>query len=169
MNSSRQNDGNSTYGYAGDNNYNGGYGNSNQYSIGAPSNGAPMIIPGNPYYTSSNLDKAYSIVNTEPVMVTKERAIILVDPILEPHVKSYMTWSIINVFFCCCLGGLITTVLSCNVMRLNDDKKYKEAYKLSRYVVIGNMIASGVGALVFLIVFPYIYMAIYPYLPKINY
>ena len=60
-------------------------------------------------------------------------------------------------------------MLSCNVMRLNDDKKYKDAYKLSRYVVIGNMIASGVGALVFLIVFPYIYMAIYPYLPKINY
>jgi hypothetical protein len=113
-------------------------------------------------------DKSY-IINTEPITInTKDNPIVLVDPILETHVKSYLTWSLFNVLFCFCFGGILTTFMSCNVMRLNDSKNYKEALRLSGKVLIANMVVTGLGALLFLIVFPHIYIAIYPFLPKIN-
>lgn len=174
MNQSRQYDSNSEarYGY-------GSYGNNNQPNS---NNNFPAVIPnivggnynqnynhsGNVGYYGSQLEKAYSVVQTEPIMLDKNRPIILVDPIMEPHVKSYLTWSIFNIIFCCFFGGIATTLLSCNVMRLNDSKKYKEALRLSGKVLVANMAVTALGALIFLIVFPYVYMAIYPSLPKIN-
>ena len=166
MNQSRQSDNESRYGYG---NYNQ---NSNNNNYG---NNYSGFIPGNvgqynPNFTGhySQFDKAYSVVNTEPVTINKQGPIILVDPIMETHVKSYLTWSIFNIFFCCFFGGVVTTIMSCKVMDLNDNKNYKKALRLSGKVLIANMAVSALGALVFLIVFPYIYVAIYPFLPKIN-
>jgi hypothetical protein len=139
-------------------NYSGMGGDSGYY---IPRNGVPpgmMMVPN---------DKAY-IINTEPITISKDSHIVLVDPPMETHVKSYLTWSIFNVIFCCLLGGIVTTVMSFNVMQLNDLKKYKQAFRLSSKVLLANIIVSGIGAFVFLVTFPYIYMAIYPYLPKIN-
>ena len=59
--------------------------------------------------------------------------------------------------------------MSCNVRRLNDSQRFKEAYKKSWNVLLANIIISGLGTFIWLVVFPYIYMEIYPYLPKINY
>lgn len=120
------------------------------------------------YGGNPNMEKAYTIINTEPVYVKSDEPIILVDPILETHVKSYLTFSLINVFLCCCIGGIITTVMSCNVMRLNDNKVFDEARKWSWKVLLANMIIAGIGAFTWYVTFPYIYVAIYPSLPKIN-
>ena len=165
----------------------GGAGNSksggNQYYFGGGGGGAGGVVVQQPplpyqfhnaaaasnYYGNSNIDRAYTIVNTEPITVSKDRPIILVDPILERHIKSYLTFSVFNMLFCCFLGGLITTCMSCNVMRLNDDKRYKEAFKLSGKVLLANMIATAAGVALYLLIFQYIYLAIYPYLPKLNY
>jgi hypothetical protein len=173
MNSSRQSDTNSEARY-------GAYGNN--YNMRNGSNNYPNVIPhvvvnGSNAYSNyggnyggyyDGQEKAYTIVNTQPITVKKNQPIVLVDPILEPHVKSYMTWSLLNVFCCCLIGGIITTIMSCNVMRLNDNKQFKEASRLSGKVLLANLIASGVGALLFIILFPYVYLAIYPSLPKIN-
>lgn len=177
MNSSRQSDTNSEARY-------GAYGNN--YNMRNGSNNYPNVIPNvvingsnNPSNYGGNYgpgyggyyggqEKAYTIVNTQPITVKNKQPIVLVDPILEPHVKSYMTWSLLNVFCCCLIGGIITTIMSCNVMRLNDNKQFKEASRLSGKVLLANLIASGVGALLFIILFPYVYLAIYPSLPKIN-
>lgn len=180
INSSRQSNQNSeaNYGY-GMNNYdtNGG---SNFYSGVIPNFNGSTIVGSNMggglapsqygqyvQYGYMN-DKAYSVVNIEPTTVKKDQPIILVDPIMETHVKSYLTWSLCNIFFCCFFGGIVTTFMSCNVMRLNDNKNFKEALRLSGKVLIANMAISALGAFIFLVVFPYIYMAIYPSLPKIN-
>ena len=135
------------------------YNDTNQYYMshhGGPGSG--FVLPH---------DRPY-IINTEPISINKDSQIILVDPPMEPYVKSYFTWSMFNVIFCFVFGGIITTIMSCNVMRLNDSKRYKEAFKLSGKVLLANMIVSAFGGLLFLIVFPYIYVAIYPHLPKIN-
>lgn len=169
MNQSRQLDNESKYGYGGYNpNMTNNYSNYGKtYSGYIPGN----VGQYNPNFTGhygSNFEKAYSVVNTEPVMINKDGPIILVDPILETHVKSYLTWSLFNVFFCCIFGGVVTTIMSCKVMDLNDNKEYKRALHLSGKVLIANMAVSALGALIFLIVFPYVYVAIYPLLPKIN-
>lgn len=113
-------------------------------------------------------ERAYSIVNTEPTLIRKDRTPILVDPILERHIKSYLTWSLFNLVFCWLFGGIFTTILSLKVMQLNDDKNFKAAYRLSERVLLANMIISAIGVFLVLVLFPIIYMAIYPYLPKIN-
>lgn len=113
-------------------------------------------------------EKAYSIINTEPTLIRKDRTPILVDPILERHIKSYLTWSLFNLVFCWLFGGIFTTILSLKVMQLNDDKNYKGAYRLSERVLLANMIITAIGVFLVLVLFPIIYMAIYPYLPKIN-
>lgn len=174
MNQSRQSDANSENRYA--------YGS---YSINMNQgyNNYPAIIPNtvgggggnynqnfnyNGGFYGSQLDKAYSVVNTEPVVISKDRPLIIVDPIMETHVKSYLTWSIFNIIFCCFIGGVVTTIMSCNIMKLNDNKNYKKALYLSGRVLIANMAVSALGAFIFLVVFPYVYVAIYPSLPKIN-
>jgi hypothetical protein len=180
MNSSRYSDNNSNaYSSYNMNNLKqggGGGGGSNHYGGGGyvpnvNSNGLPQ----NYNYSQSgfygghpHMERAYTIINTEPIYVKSDEPIILVDPILERHVKSYLTFSIINVFLCWCIGGVITTVMSCNVMRLNDYKFFDEASKWSWRVLLANMIIAGVGAFIWFVVFPYIYVAIYPSLPKIN-
>jgi hypothetical protein len=118
------------------------------------------------YY--QQFERAYSIVNTEPTLIRKDRTPILIDPILERHVKSYMTWSLFNLLFCWFVPGIFTTLLSLKVMQLNDSRNFKAAYRLSERVLLANMIISGVGVFLVLVLFPIIYMAIYPYLPKIN-
>ncbi len=187
MNSSRYSDNNSDnrHGY---NSYNmnnlgpgaGGGGGSNHYS-----GYAPTIVGGgggggaagrnfnnysaNGFYGGNpNMEKAYTIINTEPVYVKSDEPIILVDPILEPHVKSYLTFSLINVVLCWCIGGIITTVMSCNVMRLNDNKDFSKAMHWSWKVLLANMIIAGIVAFTWFVAFPYIYVAIYPSLPRIN-
>ena len=156
------------------NNYNmsnlGGGGGSTHYSGVIPGiySGGGYGGGANGYYGHSHIDKTYSVVNTEPITVKKSDPIILIDPPMEPHIKSYLTWSLFNVICCCFVGGVITTFMSCNVMRLNDNKSYKEAERLSGKVLHANMIASAIGALIILIAFPYAYIAIYPSLPKIN-
>lgn len=167
MQSSRQSDTNSEavrYGYDVNNtSYNvnmnslGGGGVSQYYGNYSNYGGYPPI------------DKTYSVVTTEPVIVRQDQPLIIVDPICEPHVKSYLTWSLFNVFFCCIFGGIATAVMSCNVKRLNDMGKFDEAYSRSWKVLLANIIITGVGTFVWLVTFPYIYMAIYPFLPKINY
>ena len=179
--SSRYSDNNS------DNRY-GGYGGSyNMSNLGPGGNNgyAPNVIAGSVlgggggrqnysingggfYGGNQNAEKAYTIINTEPVYVKSDEPIILVDPILEPHVKSYLTFSLINVVLCWCIGGIITTVMSCNVMRLNDNKNFDKAMHWSWKVLLANMIIAGVGAFIWFVAFPYIYVAIYPSLPKIN-
>jgi hypothetical protein len=119
-------------------------------------------------FVLSPVEKTYSIVNTEPTLIRKDRTPILVDPILERHIKSYLTWSLFNVLFCWCFGGIVTTIMSLKVMQLNDEKNYKAAFRLSDRVLLVNMIVTGVGVFLFLVLFPIIYIAIYPYLPKIN-
>lgn len=121
----------------------------------------------------SQLEKAYSIVNTEPTLIRNgtdgdRMPIILVDPIIERHVKSYMTWSLFNLVFCWFFGGLVTTLLSLKVMQLNDSNQFKAAFRLASRVLLANMIITGLGVFLTLVLFPIIYMAIYPYLPKIN-
>jgi hypothetical protein len=139
----------------------GGAGGDSGYYMPSTRNGCPpgmMMVPH---------DKAY-IINTEPITISKDQHIVLVDPPTETYVKSYLTWSLFNVLFCCLLGGIVTTIMSFNVMQLNDSKKYKQAFRLSAKVLLANMIVSAIGAFTFLVVFPYVYVAIYPYLPKIN-
>jgi hypothetical protein len=169
-------DGNTLYGGANGVMPVGGVSTYNQYNNNTPQAYAAQANQmGGPYFTQS---QAYSTVNTQPTYLkgatggedsSSRHQIIIVDPPLEPYVKSYMTWSMINILLCCCLPGLVTTFLSCNVMRLNDEKKYKDAFKLSGIVLLGNMIATGVGAFLYIVLFPHVYLAIYPYLPKINY
>jgi hypothetical protein len=115
-----------------------------------------------------NLDKSYSIIIQEPHLSRSTQPLVIVDPPLEPYVKSYLLWSLFNVFCCCLIGGIVTTFMSFNVMRLNDDKEYKLAFRESGKVLRYNMIVSAIGALLILIVFPYVYVVIYPSLPKIN-
>lgn len=171
MNSSRYSDNNSNAysSYNMNNLGQSGVGNDN-------GNGNGNMLPKNYNYSQSNtgfyghanMEKAYTIINTEPVYVKSDEPIILVDPIMERYEKSYLTFSLINAVLCCCIGGIITTILSCNVMRLNDNKMYDEARKWSWRVLLANMIITGIGAFTWYIVFPYIYVAIYPSLPKIN-
>lgn len=140
-------------------NYNSMHGGDSAYYL-SQRGGALVMVP---------QEKAYTIINTEPLAVnTRDNPIVLVDPPLEPYVKSYLTWSLLNLVFCCILGGVFTTILSCRVMELNDRKQYKEALRLSGRVLVLNMIVTALFGLIFLAVFPYVYMAIYPYLPKIN-
>ena len=120
------------------------------------------------FYGNPNMERAYTIINTEPIYVKSDEPIILVDPILERHVKSYLTFSLINVILCWCIGGIVTTVMSCNVMRLNDNKYIEQASKWSWRVLLANMVIAGLGAFIWFVVFPYIYVGIYPSLPKIN-
>jgi hypothetical protein len=146
----------------------------NYYSGVAPSLNQPASVNGtsahynNYLHSSQVVDKAYSIINTEPVLVRKDRPLIIVDPILETYVKSYLTWSLFNLIFCWVIGGIVTTLMSCKVMQLNDDKQFKAAFRLADKVLLANMIITGVGVFLFLVFFPYIYIAIYPSLPKIN-
>lgn len=145
-------------------------------SMGAASknyySGAAPGSMGTTYYNncmqSSQVVEKYSVINTEPVMVRKDGPLIIVDPILETHIKSYLTWSLFNIIFCWIIGGIVTTIMSCNVMRLNDDKQFKAAYRMSGKVLLANMIVTGLGVFLMLVFFPYIYIAVYPYLPKIN-
>ena len=118
----------------------------------------------NPY----SMDKAYSMVTTEPVVIDCNLPLVIVDPPIEPHVKSYTTWSIFNIFCCCFIGGFFTTFLAFRVRMLNDNGNIKEALKLSGKVLLANLIVTMIGAIIYLIAFPYAYMAIYPSLPKIN-
>lgn len=118
--------------------------------------------------TYPSMDKAYSMVTTEPVVIDCSLPLVIVDPPLEPHVKSYTTWSIFNIFCCCFIGGFVTTFLAFRVRMLNDTGNFKEALKLSSKVLLANLIITMVGAITYLIAFPYAYMAIYPSLPKIN-
>jgi hypothetical protein len=114
------------------------------------------------------MEKQYYTVTTEPVVIDCNLPLVIVDPPVEEHVKSYTTWSIFNIFCCCFIGGVVTLFMACRVRVLNDTGNFKEARKLSAKVLLANMIITGLGALIFLIAFPYTYMAIYPYLPKIN-
>jgi hypothetical protein len=186
MNTSRQSDTNSDarYGPAvGSYNVNMGPSGSNYYTSGmAPQPQMAMDINygandyasgrsgyGYGYDYGLGFDgRPYTTMTTEPVTIKHNQPLVIVDPLIEPHVKSYLTWSIFNIFCCCLFGGLVTTFMSLNVMRLNDSQNFKAATKLSGKVLWANMIISGLGALIILIVFPYVYMAIYPYLPKIN-
>jgi len=127
-----------------------------------------MMMGNNKLHMQPNFEKKYAIVTTEPVVIDCNLPLVIVDPPVEPHVKSYTTWSIFNIFCCCFVGGMITTFLSCRVRELNDNGNFKGALKLSGKVLIANMIITGVGALIYFVAFPYTYMAIYPYLPKIN-
>jgi hypothetical protein len=190
-------DDNGRYGYASFNMNNLNTGDTNNYTSVPPSNygGAQAnnsgdghyysgvgngAIPNNPYNgsnfnnfynTHTKYDNTYSIVHTEqPVLVVdKNRSpIVIIDPLVERHVKSYLLWSIFNFFCCWGIGGIVTTFLSCKVMQLNDDKRFKEAMKYSGKVLLGNMITTGLGAFLLLVTFPFMYMAIYPSLPKIN-
>ncbi len=126
------------------------------------------MMGNNKLHMQPNFEKKYAIVTTEPVVIDCNLPLVIVDPPVEPHVKSYTTWSIFNIFCCCFVGGMITTFLSCRVRELNDNGNFKGALKLSGKVLIANMIITGVGALIYFVAFPYTYMAIYPYLPKIN-
>lgn len=194
MNLSRQTDDGGRYGYASfnmnnlkptNNNSGGDYnttGQTSQYG-GNNNNGSHYYsgVGGNPnpynstnfnnfYNTHTKYDNTYSIVHTEqPVLVVdKEHPIVIVDPLVERHVKSYIIWSLFNFFCCWGIGGAITTFLSCKVMQLNDERQYKQAYRYSGKVLLGNIITTALGALLFIIVFPFMYMAIYPHVPKIN-
>ena len=172
LNSSRQSESNSDA-----RNVYGSY-NVNNMSMGNGSNYYSGVVPGihgmggqsayGHYGNQSNLDKSYSIIIAEPALSRSNQPLIIVDPPVEPYVKSYLLWSVLNIIFCCVLGGIVTTVMSVNVMRLNDNKEYKEAYHESGKVLKGNMIVTALGALIILIAFPYAYIAIYPSLPKIN-
>jgi hypothetical protein len=171
MHSSRQSDTNSEqaryagYSGAGNTSY-----NINMNSLNNPANPSHYYAHtggGNGYPIT--MDKTYSCVTTEPVIVRQDQPLIIVDPICEPHVKSYLTWSLFNVFCCCIFGGIATVIMSCNVKRLNDNLQYKEAYSKAWKVLLANIIITAVGTFTWLVAFPYIYMAIYPYLPKINY
>ena len=172
MHSSRQSDTNSEaarYGYGVNNT---SY-NLNMNSLGGAGGGggggASQYYAGVGNYSGYPIDKTYSVVTTEPIVVSQDHPLIIVDPLCEPHVKSYLTWSIFNVFFCCIFGGIATVIMSCNVKRLNDNQKYKEAHSKAWKVLLANIIITGVGTFAWLVAFPYIYMAIYPFLPKINY
>jgi hypothetical protein len=164
MYSSRQSDTNSEaarYGYG-----------VNNASFNLNMNGLGSTGASQQYYSHNGypiIDKTYSVVTTEPIIVRQDQPLIIVDPECEQHVKSYLTWSLFNVFFCCIFGGIATVFMSCNVRRLNDSQRFKEAYKKSWNVLLANIIISGLGTFILLVVFPYIYMEIYPYLPKINY
>lgn len=114
------------------------------------------------------MDKAYYTVTTEPVVIDCNLPLVIVDPPMESHVKSYTSWSIFNIFCCCFIGGAVTTFLACRVRELNDTGNFKAALKLSGKVLLANLIITGLGALIYMIAFPYAYMAIYPHLPKIN-
>lgn len=164
MHSSRQSDTNSEHAAS---RYGGGGGG---YSINMNGLGNNTVASSQ-YYGQHQMaiDKTYSCVTTEPVIVRQDQPLIIVDPICEPHVKSYLTWSLFNVFFCCVFGGIATVIMSCNVKRLNDNLQYKEAYAKAWKVLLANVIITAVGTFAWLVAFPYIYMAIYPYLPKINY
>jgi hypothetical protein len=126
------------------------------------------MVGHNRQFGQPNIDKTYSIVTTEPVVIDCNLPLVIVDPPVEPHVKSYTTWSIFNIFCCCFVGGIVTTFLACRVRDLNDNGNFKAALKLSGKVLLANMIITGIGALIYMAAFPYAYMAIYPYLPKIN-
>ena len=170
LNSSRQSETQSDarHVYGSYNGHNMSMGNgSNYYSGVVPGvHGAPSIY--GQHVNPSNLDKSYSIIIAEPALSRTNQPLIIVDPPIEPYVKSYLLWSVFNIIFCCVLGGIVTTVMSVNVMRLNDNKEYKEAYHESGKVLTANMIVSAVGALIIFIAFPYAYIAIYPSLPKSN-
>ena len=171
MNSSRASDTNSDarYGYESYNITMNNLGNGSQYNQGNNYNAPQPNFNNYGQYGYSNYDKTFSIVTTEPVTIKQNQPLIIVDPIIEEHVNSYLTWSICNIIFCCLIGGIVTTVFSFRVRKLNDDEKFNEARKMAAKVELANMIVSGAGALIFILVFPYIYLAIYPYLPKINY
>ena len=168
MNSTRQSDNNSEAKY--------GYGSYTMHSNNnnMPGNGSNYYAGVNPslglnnHYGYPNVDKTYSVVTTEPVIISCDQPLVIVDPPMETHVKSYTTWSVFNILFCCLIGGVITTFMACKVRVLNDNQKFKEAMRLSSKVLIANMVITGVGALIWFIAFPYFYCAIYPSLPKIN-
>merc|ERR1712127_555988 len=104
---------------------------------------------GNRPYGYTQSDKNYSVVNTEPVVIDCSLPLVVVDPPFEPHVKSYTTWSIFNIFCCCFVGGVVTTFLACRVRELNDSGNFKAALKLSGKVLLANMIVTGLGALIY--------------------
>ena len=150
---SRYGDGNnseSKYGY--------GYNDSNPYYGGAyaPSTGGLSAF------------KTYSVVNAEPYP-TNQVPMLIIDPPHIPVARSYLAWSIFNLVCCGFIFGLVTTIFSIRIISLNDKRAHKEAQRLSDKLMLANIIISAAGGLIFMIAFPYIYVAIYPYLPKINY
>lgn len=132
----------------------------------------------NPYYSgtgayapsTSGLSayKTYSVVNAEPYP-SVQVPLTIIDPPYTPIPRSYLAWSIFNLVCCGFICGLVTTILSVRIISLNDRKAIDQAQKLSDKLMLANIIISAAGGLIFMITFPYIYVAIYPYLPKINY
>ena len=93
----------------------------------------------------------------------------IIDPPTEPKVRSYLLWSIFNLICCGFLCGLVTTIFSVRILSLADRRLFKEAQRLSDRLMFINIIITTVGGLLFILVFPYVYTAVYPSLPKINY
>jgi hypothetical protein len=112
--------------------------------------------------------KTYSTANTEQVQ-SSQAPLTIVDPPHTPSIRSYLLWSVFNLICCGFVCGLASTVMSIRVISLADRRAYKEAQKLSDRIMLANIIITALGALIFIIVFPYVYTAIYPSLPKINY
>ena len=93
----------------------------------------------------------------------------IIDPPASPHVRSYLLWSIFNLICCGFFCGLVTTLFSIKVLSLADRRLFKEAQRLSDRLMFINILITVIGGLVFILIFPYVYTAIYPSLPKINY
>lgn len=124
----------------------------------------------NHYYSTASHNKTIYI--QEPIYTTTQPQnvpLIVIDPPTFPQVKSYLLWSIVNLFCCGFITGLVTTILSLRVIQLKDKKLFKEANSLSDKLMLLNLIITILGAVIYLVAFPYFYVAIYPSLPKINY
>ena len=112
--------------------------------------------------------KTYSNTVVDQVQ-SSQTPLTIVDPPTTPNIRSYLLWSIFNLICCGILAGIVSTVLSLRVMSLSDRRFYKEAQRLSDRVMVINVVISIFGGLLFIIIFPYVYTAVYPSLPKINY
>lgn len=119
-------------------------------------------------YGGASAYKTYSTVNTEQV-TSSQVPLTIIDPPIKQNVKSFLIWSIFNMICCGLICGLVSTIMSLRVISLADRHQYEKAQKLSDRLMLANIIITAFGALIFIIVFPYVYVAIYPSLPKINY
>jgi hypothetical protein len=124
----------------------------------------------NHYYSTTSNNKTIYI--QEPIYTTTQPQnvpLIIIDPPTHPQVNSYIIWSIVNLLCCGFITGLVTTILSIRVIALKDKRLFKEASSLSDKIMLLNFIITILGAVIYIVAFPYFYVAIYPSLPKINY
>jgi hypothetical protein len=130
-----------------------------------------VIHPGAYFPTSkeASVYKPYSNAHYTEPLSSSQTPLTIIDAPNEPLVRSYLSWSIFNLICCGLIWGIIASVFSLKVISLKDRRAFKEAQRLSDKVLFGNLIVTMVGVFLWILIFPYVFTAAYPYLPKINY